>query len=214
MKLILLGPPGVGKGTQAQKICEQFDSVQISTGDMLRSEIAAGTALGKKADRIISEGSLVPDDIILGMIKNRLFVGEKPTNYILDGFPRTIEQAKGLEKLYSDHHDSLDKVLLFEAPEEMIIDRISARRSCSNCKKVYHLVAMPPKKKGVCDSCGGKLVQREDDKPETIKKRLKVYHEQTEPLVDFYKKRQLLEKIDATGTPEDVAKKVMTVLKG
>lgn len=213
MKLILLGPPGVGKGTQAQKICEQFNAEQISTGDMLRGEIKAGTELGKKAEEIIKAGKLVPDDIILGMVENKLFGVNKPKKYILDGFPRTIPQAEGLDQMYGRHNEKLDMVISLEAPEELIIKRLSARRSCKNCNQVYHLVTMPPKKENVCDKCGGPLFQREDDKPETVKNRLEVYKKQTEPLIDYYDKKGLLKTVDSTGTPNEVHEKILKALE-
>ena len=214
MKLILLGPPGVGKGTQAQLICKKFDTIQISTGDMLRAEIKAGTSLGRKAEEIIAGGELVPDNIILGMVENRLFDNNPPQNYILDGFPRTIPQAEGLEQLYTQHDESLDLVLLLDAPEPLIIERLAARRSCKNCNQVYHLVSMPPKEKNICDKCGGPLFQREDDKPETVQQRLKVYKKQTEPLASFYKEKGLLKTVDSTGSPAEVHKKVTAILNG
>ncbi|MFP4547748.1 MAG: adenylate kinase [Fidelibacterota bacterium] len=214
MKLILLGPPGVGKGTQAQFICKEFDAVQISTGDMLRAEIKAGTDLGKKAETIIGKGELVPDNIILGMVENRLFGKNPPKNYILDGFPRTIPQAEGLDDLYEQHKEALDLVLLLDAPESLIIERLAARRSCKNCNQVYHLATMPPKKENVCDKCGGPLFQREDDKPETIQQRLKVYKKQTQPLASFYKDKGLLKTVDSTGSPSEVHEKVTAILKG
>ncbi|MBN2282234.1 MAG: adenylate kinase [Candidatus Marinimicrobia bacterium] len=212
MKIILLGPPGVGKGTQAQKICRDYNAVQISTGDMLRNEIKGGTELGKKADEIIKAGKLVSDDIILGMIENKLFVKDKPVNYILDGFPRTIPQALGLDEMYAKYGEKLDLVLLLEAPENLIIDRLAARRSCKVCNQVYHLVNMPPKVPGLCDKCGGELFQREDDKPETIKNRLKVYTEQTEPLASYYREKGLLRTVDSTDSPEDVHARIKKIL--
>lgn len=213
MKLILLGPPGVGKGTQAQRICNMLNAVQISTGDMLRSEIKSGTKLGEKAAKIINKGKLVSDDIILEMIENRLFINAKPASYILDGFPRTIPQAVGLSKMYEKHNEKLDSVILLESPEDIIIERLTARRSCKKCNKVYHLVTMPPKKDNICDVCSGELVQREDDKPETIKKRMKIYHEQTMPLANYYRENGLLKTVDASGTPDEVHENVKKILK-
>ncbi len=212
MKLILLGPPGVGKGTQAQKICEDYNAIQISTGDMLRAEIKGGTKLGNKANEIMKAGQLVSDEIILGIVENRLFGENKPENYILDGFPRTIPQAEGLDKMYIKHGEKLDLVLSLEAPESLIIDRLSARRSCKTCNQVYHLITMPPAKENVCDKCGGPLFQREDDKPETVKKRLVVYKNQTQPLIKFYEEKSLLKAVDSTGTPDEVHKNIKVVL--
>lgn len=212
MKIILLGPPGVGKGTQAQKICEQFNAVQISTGDMLRGEIKARTELGIKANDLIKAGQLVPDDIILGMVENKLFGKDKPENYILDGFPRTIPQAEGLDKMYTQHGEKLDLVLSLEAPEELIIKRLSSRRSCRACNQVYHLITMPPVKENECDKCGGPLFQREDDKAETVKNRLVVYKNQTEPLIEYYSKKGLLKAVDSTGTPAEVHENILKVL--
>ncbi|HCK99030.1 MAG TPA: adenylate kinase [Candidatus Marinimicrobia bacterium] len=204
MKLVLLGPPGVGKGTQAQQMSKTYSIPQISTGDILREAIAKKTPLGDKARAFIVKGELVPDDIMLGLIQDTLFGDNAPKGYILDGFPRTIAQAEGLQKLYEKHSDNLSAVLLLEAEEDQIVARLSARRTCRSCKAVYNLMTMPPKVDGVCDVCAGELYQRDDDRIETIQNRLTVYKKQTAPLIDFYKSRGILKTVDASGTPEEV----------
>lgn len=204
MKLILLGPPGVGKGTQAQQMSKTYSIPQISTGDILREAIAKKTPLGDKARAFLIKGELVPDDIMLGLIQDTLFGESAPKGYILDGFPRTIAQAEGLQKLYEKHHDNLSAVLLLEAEENQIVARLSARRTCRSCKAVYNLMTMPPKVDGICDVCSGELYQRDDDRIETIQNRLTVYKKQTAPLIDFYKSRGILKTVNASGTPEEV----------
>ncbi|MBN2601159.1 MAG: adenylate kinase [Candidatus Marinimicrobia bacterium] len=204
MKLILLGPPGVGKGTQAQLLSNEYNIPQISTGDILRGAIQRSSELGRKANDFMSKGELVPDDIILGLIQDKLF-GEKPPNgYILDGFPRTIVQAKALKTMFEEHHDALDAVLSLEADEKLIVKRLSSRRTCRNCKTVYNLITKPPVVDGVCDTCSGELYQRDDDKIDTIQNRIAVYKKQTEPLIDFYRAAGILFAINSSGSPEEV----------
>jgi len=204
MKLILLGPPGVGKGTQAQLLTKEYNIPQISTGDILRGAIQCGSELGKKANDFMSKGELVPDDIMLGLIQDKLF-GENPLDgYILDGFPRTIVQAKALGTMFKKHNDTLDAVLSLEADEELILKRLSSRRTCRNCKAVYNLLTKPPVVGGICDTCSGELYQRDDDKIETIQNRITIYKKQTEPLIDFYRATGILIAINSSGSPEEV----------
>lgn len=188
MRFILLGPPAAGKGTQAENLSEKFDIPSISTGDMIRNEIAKDTELGREAARLINGGNLVPDEVIISMIKERINQDDCKNGFILDGFPRTVVQAEAAQKMGIE----IDKVILIEVPDSEIIKRISGRRLCENCKEGYHTVYDKPKKDGVCDKCGGKLICREDDTEETVRVRLKVYHEKTEPLKEYYAKKNLL----------------------
>ncbi|MBL7135116.1 MAG: adenylate kinase [Candidatus Marinimicrobia bacterium] len=214
MRIILLGPPGVGKGTQAQKLSGEFSVDQFSTGDILRDAIKNNTSLGNKASSYMVKGELVPDDIMLGLIEKVLFGEDKPDGFILDGFPRTISQAEGLTKLFEKHKIELNAVVLFESDTEIIADRLSARRTCRDCNAVYNLISNPPKEEGRCDKCGGELFQRDDDRKETVMKRLLVYKKQTEPLIDFYKSSGILRKVKAVGSPEEVYKLTKSVIGG
>lgn len=214
MKLILLGPPGVGKGTQAQQLAREFGIPQISTGDILRGAINQETELGKLAQSFVMRGELVPDEVILDLIQDQLFGANAPRGYILDGFPRTIAQAEGLQKLYEKHDGNIDRVVLLKAGEDLIIRRLSARRTCRNCQAVYNLITKPPQVAGICDRCGGELFQREDDKPAIIKNRLRVYRRTTAPLIKFYRTRGVLLTIDAAGSTEEVLHKVRTKIGG
>ena len=188
MKLILLGAPGAGKGTQADILCKELDIPTISTGNILRAAIKNGTPTGMKAKAYMDEGKLVPDDVIIGIITERVAEEDCKNGYILDGVPRTIAQAEALEKAGI----VFDDVVSIEISDEVIMERMSGRRVCEHCGASYHLVAVPPKREGICDKCGGKLVQRKDDAPETVKARLEVYHKETEPLKAFYAQRGLL----------------------
>lgn len=208
MKVIFLGPPGVGKGTVATRVKDKLGIIQISTGDILREEVKKESDLGKKAKEYMDEGQLVPDEIVIKIIKRRVQKEDAREGFILDGFPRTIPQAEALEG-----EIEIDKVINFEAPEEVIIKRLSGRRVCSECGAIYHIKNIPPKKEGVCDKCGGELIQRDDDKPEAIKERLEVYKEQTEPLIDFYKKRNLLVTVDADQELNKIIEDTLKVLK-
>jgi len=214
MKLILLGPPGVGKGTQAQLLSEEYGIPQISTGDILRAAIRSGTGLGKRANEYMSKGELVPDDIMLGLIREQLF-GEEPLDgFILDGFPRTLMQAKALNEMFAEYDQTPDAVLSLEAEEELIMKRLSSRRICRNCGAVYNLITKPPKTEDLCDICNGPLYQRDDDKIETIKNRLEVYKKQTEPLIDFYQSTGLLISVQSSGSPQEVHRIITTKLEG
>ncbi|MBC7217368.1 MAG: adenylate kinase, partial [Candidatus Caldatribacterium sp.] len=191
MRIILLGPPGAGKGTQAKKIEGEFGIPQLATGDIIRLAIKEGTEWGKKAEPFVREGQLVPDEVVIGVVKERLSRDDVRNGFILDGFPRNLKQAEALEEILKALGVSIDAVLYFDIPPEELVRRLSARRVCENCQTPYNLISSPPRNDGVCDRCGGRLVQRPDDTPEVIRKRLAVYEEQTKPLVDFYKARGL-----------------------
>lgn len=199
MKLIFLGAPGAGKGTIAKMVMEKYNIPQISTGDIFRDNVKNETELGKKAKEYIDKGGLVPDEITVGMVKERLIKDDCKNGYILDGFPRTIPQAEALENI-----DKIDKVIDFQARDDVIIQRLSGRRTCRKCGAIFHVVNIPPKVEGVCDKCGGELVQRSDETEDVIKNRLEVYRKQTEPLIDYYKKKEMLAGVDANTSPEPI----------
>lgn len=199
MKLILLGAPGAGKGTQAEKICEKLSIPAISTGNIIREALKNGTEMGLKAKSFIDAGQLVPDDVVIGIIKDRLAQNDCANGFILDGFPRTIPQAEALDEMGVE----IDKVIDIEVPDEKITERMSGRRVCKECGASYHVVYKKPEKEGVCNLCGGELVQRKDDHPDTVLDRLKVYHEQTEPLKDFYAKKGKLRIVEGQEKVED-----------
>jgi len=213
-RLVFLGPPGAGKGTQANKLSERYGLLQISTGDILREAVQQATPLGVQAQRYISSGTLVPDEIVIGLIGERLKKTSDQSNagYILDGFPRTVPQAEALDKMLQNERVSLDKVLSFSLGETELIRRLSGRRSCPSCHRIYHTEFNPPRKAGVCDRCQVALVMREDDKPETVRERFKVYHRQTEPLLDYYRKKGLLIEVNAGGSMEEVMKRVLQTI--
>lgn len=206
MKLILLGAPGAGKGTQAEKIVEKYGIPAVSTGNIIRAALKAGTEMGLKAKSYMDAGQLVPDDVVIGIIKDRLKEKDCENGFILDGFPRTIPQAQALEDMGVD----IDKVLDIEVPDEKITARMSGRRVCAKCANSYHLLYKKPKQEGVCDACGGELVQRKDDAPETVQARLKEYHKMTEPLKNFYEK---LGKLVIVEGQEEVADTTALVFK-
>ena len=208
MKLILLGAPGAGKGTQADILCKELDIPTISTGNILRAAIKNGTPTGMKAKAFMDEGKLVPDDVIIGIITERVAEEDCKNGYILDGVPRTIAQAEALEKAGI----VFDDVVSIEISDEVIMERMSGRRVCEHCGASYHLVAVPPKREGICDKCGGKLVQRKDDAPETVKARLEVYHKETEPLKDFYAKRGLLKSVENQATVAETSQVILRAL--
>ncbi|GAB4113911.1 MAG: adenylate kinase [Candidatus Caldatribacteriota bacterium] len=198
VRIILLGPPGGGKGTVAKKLQKDFKIPVISTGEILRGEMAKGTQLGKEVKGIIARGELVPDEIILKMIRKRIEEEDCQKGYIFDGFPRNLEQAKSLDRLYHQMDQEIDQVFYFEIPFEQIIERLSKRRVCRKCGANFNLSFNPPKKENICDFCGGELYQREDDKEETIKNRLMVFAKQTLPLKDYYQKKKILTILDAS----------------
>lgn len=213
MKLIFLGPPGAGKGTQSEKICKDYGVVQLSTGDILRANRKQGTELGQKAQKYMDAGELVPDNLIIDMIKQELQKPELEKGYILDGFPRTVAQAEALDILLNEMNEKLDTVLVLEVPNEELIKRLTARRVCKKCGKSYHLIFNPPKVEGKCDEpCGGELYQRDDDKEGPIMNRLKVYEQQTFPLIDYYSKKNMTDNIDGLGNIEEIYSRIKTVL--
>ncbi|AGK60729.1 Adenylate kinase [Archaeoglobus sulfaticallidus PM70-1] len=212
MNLILLGAPGAGKGTQAERIVAKYGIPQISTGDMLREAVAKGTELGKKAKEYMDRGELVPDEVVIGIVKERIAQPDCEKGFILDGFPRTINQAEALDKMLEEMGKKIDAVINVSVPEDEIIKRIVNRRTCKNCKAVYHLIYNPPKEEGKCDKCGGELYQRDDDKEETVKERLKVYKSQTEPLIEYYSKKGLVYNVDGTKSIDEVFKQIEEIL--
>ncbi|MDH5396004.1 MAG: adenylate kinase [Gammaproteobacteria bacterium] len=200
MKLILLGAPGAGKGTVAKLLTKMDGSVQISTGDILRAAVAAGTELGKKAQAAMKAGDLVSDDLIMGIMGERLKEDDCKNGYLLDGFPRTIPQAEALKKLLADMGEELDMVVNIDVPRDVILDRLTTRRTCEGCGAIYNVKSNPPKEEGKCDKCGGAVTQREDETEEAIGNRLDVYNKQTAPLADFYAKEGNMITVDATSS--------------
>ena len=199
MRVIFLGPPGAGKGTQAKALAQEWRVPQIATGEMLRDAVKAGTPLGRQAQQIMESGALVPDEVMVGLIADRLRQPDAAGGFILDGFPRTIAQAEALNKLLKDLGQSLDAVVYFDVPEAELIRRLTGRRLCRQCQTAYHMVSAPPKKPGVCDRCGGELYQRDDDSESTVRHRLEVYARQTAPLLDYYRGRGVLSSVKGDG---------------
>ena len=209
MNIIFLGAPGAGKGTQAERVADAYGIPTVSTGNIIREALSNGTEMGIKAKTYIEAGKLVPDDVVIGIIQERLAKDDCQNGFILDGFPRTIPQAEALEDMGID----IDKVVDIEVPDEAIKERMGGRRVCPKCGSTYHLVTKKPQKDGICDCCGAELVQRKDDAPETVADRLKVYHDQTEPLKDFYDKRGKLSTVDGVGSVEEIAERVKAALE-
>jgi len=208
--LVFLGPPGAGKGTQAKLLSQRMGFLHLSTGDLLREAVKNQTPLGKKAKEYMDRGELVPDELIVQLIEETM---PKDGNVILDGFPRTVNQALALEEMLKGKGEKISKVLFFDVPDEVIIDRLSGRRVCSKCGAVYHVKYNPPKIEGVCDLCGGSLVQRDDDKEEVVKKRLEVYRKQTQPLIEFYQDRSIIYRLDAEKVVEELFEEVKGLVK-
>ena len=212
MNLIFLGPPGAGKGTQAKKLVELLGIPQISTGDILREKKNEDSPLGKQIRDIMAAGKLVPDEIVIEIVKERLAKPDCENGFILDGFPRTVPQADALEKILAEMGKKLDAVVYIYVPDEELIKRISGRRVCEKCGEEYHIIYKPPKVDGICDKCGGRLIQREDDKEEVVRKRIEVYNESTAPLIDYYEKKGLLRKVDGTATMDEVFERIKRAL--
>jgi adenylate kinase len=212
MRLILLGPPGAGKGTQAKLLVDKLGIPQVSTGDMLRAAVKAGTPLGREAKQYMDRGALVPDAVIIGLVRERLQQKDCARGYILDGFPRTVAQAEALGKTLTELRASLDHVVSLEVPTEDLVLRIAGRRTCRNCGAMYHVRFSPSKADGRCDACGGDTYQREDDREETVRRRLQVYIDQTAPLIDFYAARGLLRQVEGTGEIAEIFQRIRRTL--
>lgn len=212
MKIIMLGAPGAGKGTQAKKIADKYKIPHISTGDIFRANIKEGTELGLKAKQFMDQGLLVPDEVTIGMLLDRIHQADCENGYVLDGFPRTIPQAESLTKALGEMGEQIDYAIDVDVPDENIVNRMSGRRACLKCGATYHVTFAPPKKEGICDVCGSELVLRDDDKPETVQKRLSVYHEQTQPLIEYYKKAGVLHFVDGTQEMEAVFAGITAIL--
>ena len=213
MKIIMLGAPGAGKGTQAKKIAEKYSIPHISTGDIFRANIKNGTELGKKAKTYMDQGALVPDELVVDLVVDRVAQDDAKNGYVLDGFPRTIPQAEALDAALAKLNDKVDYAIDVDVPDENIINRMSGRRACVACGGTYHVVYNPTKVEGVCDACGGQLILRDDDQPETVKNRLKVYHEQTQPLIDYYEKKNILKSVDGTQEMSKVFDSIVDILE-
>ena len=213
MIIMLLGPPGGGKGTQAVKLFEKYKLPQISTGEILRAEIKKGSELGKEANQYVSKGLLVPDDIMVKIIKKRIVEKDCKNGLVLDGFPRTIPQAEALDEVLKGLGKKIDKVISIVVSEKFLVERLTGRRLCSKCGAGYHIKFSPPKQNGKCDTCGGELIQREDDKEETIKKRFRVYQEQTAPLIRYYRQKGILKEVNGEGDIESIYKLIINSIE-
>ncbi len=212
MKIIMLGAPGAGKGTQAKKIAAKYNIPHISTGDIFRANIKNGTELGNKAKTYMDQGLLVPDELVVDLVVDRVKQDDCTKGYVLDGFPRTIPQAEALDKALEAIGEKMDYAIDVDVPDENIVHRMSGRRACVGCGATYHLEYAPTKTEGICDACGKELILRDDDKPETVKKRLGVYHEQTQPLIDYYTNAGILKKVDGTVDINDVFQTIVDIL--
>lgn len=214
MRVILLGPPGAGKGTQAKMLSERYEVPQISTGDILRAAVAAGTPLGKEAKAYMDRGGLVPDEVVIGIVRDRLAEPDCQGGYLLDGFPRTVAQAEALTRMLRDLGAPLPSVVNLNVAERELVRRLSGRRTCQGCGELFHVEFHPPRVEGTCDKCGGTLIQREDDREETIRRRLQVYREQTEPLIGYYKTQGLLKTVNGLGETGEIFGRISSTLEG
>lgn len=212
MKIIMLGAPGAGKGTQAKKIADKYSVPHISTGDIFRANIKAGTELGNKAKTYMDQGLLVPDELVVELVVDRIQQADCENGFVLDGFPRTIPQAEALDEALKNIGENMDYAIDVDVPDENIVNRMSGRRACLECGATYHIVTIPTKVDGICDVCGKEVVLRDDDKPETVQKRLEVYHAQTQPLIDYYKKQDILKTVDGTQPMEQVFDAIVNIL--
>lgn len=212
MKIVMLGAPGAGKGTQAKMISDKYGIPHVSTGDIFRANIKEGTELGKEAKSYMDKGQLVPDELTVKILLDRVSNEDCKNGYVLDGFPRTIPQAEVLEEALNKLNDRIDFAINVEVPDENIVKRMGGRRACLSCGATYHMVHIPPKTEGICDRCAKELVLRDDDKAETVQKRLDVYHEQTKPLIDFYGKKGVLKEVDGTAEMKDVFAAIVAIL--
>lgn len=212
MNIILLGPPGAGKGTQAKRLIDKYSIPQISTGDMLRAALKAGTPLGLEAKKFMDQGALVPDTVVIGLVKERIQQSDCAKGYMLDGFPRNVSQAEALDKMLADLKSKIDDVVCIEVPSGELLGRLTGRRTCRACGAGFHVMFDPPKKDGVCDKCGGELYQRDDDNEATVSSRLKVYDDQTKPLIDYYQKQAKLRRIDGVGSMGAIFDRITAVL--
>ena len=212
MRIIMLGAPGAGKGTQAKKIAEKYNIPHISTGDIFRANIKNGTELGVKAKSYMDQGLLVPDELVVDLVADRIQQDDAKAGYVLDGFPRTIPQAESLDAALAKMGQKIDYAVDVEVPNENIVNRMSGRRACVKCGATYHLQYAKPKAEGVCDVCGEQLILRDDDKPETVQKRLGVYHQQTQPLIDYYENQNVLKEVDGTKDMEEVFADIVSIL--
>ncbi|MCI7740234.1 MAG: adenylate kinase [Lachnospiraceae bacterium] len=212
MRIIMLGAPGAGKGTQAKKIAEKYNIPHISTGDIFRANIKNGTELGVKAKSYMDQGLLVPDELVVDLVADRIQQDDAKAGYVLDGFPRTIPQAESLDAALAKMGQKIDYAVDVEVPDENIVNRMSGRRACVKCGATYHLQYAKPKAEGVCDVCGEQLILRDDDKPETVQKRLGVYHQQTQPLIDYYENQNVLKEVDGTKDMEEVFADIVSIL--
>ena len=213
MKLILLGPPGAGKGTQAKMLTERFSIPQISTGDILRAAVKEGTPMGRKAKEYMDAGGLVPDEVVVGIVRDRLLAADCDNGFILDGFPRTVAQADALQDNLEEMDKALDRVISLEVDAEALVERLTGRRTCKECGRGYHVKFDPPRKDAICDACGGSLFQRGDDQEETIRKRLQVYAEQTSPLISYYRDAGVLMELDGMQPIPQVQEKMLSLLQ-
>ena len=212
MKIIMLGAPGAGKGTQAKMIADQYGMPHVSTGDIFRANIKEGTELGKEVKSYMDQGLLVPDELTVKILLDRVGKEDCQNGFILDGFPRTIPQAEVLDKALAELGDAIDYAIIVDVPDEHIIGRMTGRRACLTCGATYHIVHIPPRQEGICDGCGKELVLRDDDKLETVRKRLDVYHEQTQPLIAYYQEKGILRTINGTAEMQDVFTEIINIL--